>query len=176
MPELPVALSSVALRLAGETGQAALNLIAVRGAAAAAQLDQHIAAIRAELGACRAPMIASAQLAGLAAARKGRALRSGSEPSAEIDAAAHRSSDLACPDVPFTGTVLAPEAVPPLRLLLHYTCAFAEAAVSADWWPGESAASPLDWESVRLAALCELISRAEAVAELHPDLRAVGQA
>jgi hypothetical protein len=185
MPELPVPLSSVSLRLAGEVGQTALNQVSVVGAAAAADLDQHIAALRAEIAACREPMIASAQLAGLAAGRSRRALRAAQAqpgPDAPPDRRPGRdqiSRDgtgpgrVTCPDVPFVASALRAESVLPLRLLLHYGCGFVEGAVSAGWWPGEAPAGTIEWESMRLAALCELISRAEAAAELHPDLRAI---
>jgi hypothetical protein len=76
-----------------------------------------------------------------------------------------------CPDVPFVADALAAEGVVPLRLLLHYGCGFIETIVGADWWPGETESEEPDWESMRLAAVCDLISRAEAAAELHPDLR-----
>ncbi len=77
-----------------------------------------------------------------------------------------------CPDVPFTSSALHAEPIVPVKLLLHYACGFVEAAVRADWWPAESADAS-DWTALRLAAICHLISQAEAAAELHPDLRAI---
>ena len=92
-----------------------------------------------------------------------------------------------CPDVPFVASALCAEPVPPLRLLLHYACGFVEAAVSGDWWPADLALAPgestvaasvpgelplsgIDWPSMRMAAICDLVSTAEAAAELPPDL------
>ena len=113
MPELPVPLSSVALRLAGEVGQTALDEISLAGVTAAADLDQHIAAIRAELTPEREPAVAAAQLAGLAAGRSGRSDR------ASRQAGGSRLAGLSCPDVPFVASAVRTEAVLPLRLLLH---------------------------------------------------------
>jgi hypothetical protein len=58
-----------------------------------------------------------------------------------------------------------------MHLLLHYACGFIEAAVRDDWWPGDVANGEVDWACLRLAAVCRLVSQAEAAAELHPDLR-----
>lgn len=75
----------------------------------------------------------------------------------------------------------------PLRLLLHYACGFVEAAVSGDWWPGDLALAPgeptaaatgpggvppsgIDWPSMRMAAICHLVSIAEAAADVPPGL------
>jgi hypothetical protein len=58
-----------------------------------------------------------------------------------------------------------------MQLLLHYACGFVEAAVRDDWWPGDIANGEVDWACLRLAAICRLVSQAEADAELHPDLR-----
>jgi Family of unknown function (DUF6401) len=180
MPEHPVQLSAAALRLVGHVGQTVLDRMADADAAAMARLDQHTAAVRAHLTACRPPVLASAQRAGLAAGCTYAAQRtsgaSAARPSyfaaaeptvAPIDTAA------VCPDVPFVDSALAADAVLPVRLLLHYACGFIEAAVISDWWPSESARHGSDWESMRLAAICRLISQAEAAAELHPDLRAL---
>ena len=149
-----------ALRLAGHVGQTALDRMAGDGAAALAKLDQHIAAVRAELGACQRPLVNGAQQAGLTAARaRDPAARPGMPGSAEET----------CPDVPFVSSALHAQAVVPLTLLLHYASGFIEAALSSDWRPADSADSR-DWASMRLAAICQLISQAEAASELHPDL------
>jgi len=76
-----------------------------------------------------------------------------------------------CPDVPFVADARSPEASPPVPLLLHYLCGFIEEAVTRDWWPYDESDAGPDWESMRIAAACQLISRAEAAAELHPDLQ-----
>jgi Family of unknown function (DUF6401) len=177
MTEHPVQLSAVALRLVGHVGQTVLNRMTD---ADVARLDQHVAAIRAHLTACRPPVLASAQRAGLAAGRTYAAQRtsgaSAARPSylAVADATVARIDTAAvCPDVPFVGSALAADAVLPIRLLLHYACGFIEAAVISDWWPSESGRHGIDWESMRLAAICRLISQAEAAADLHPDLRAL---
>jgi hypothetical protein len=83
-----------------------------------------------------------------------------------------RNTEATCPDVPFVSDALQTEAIVPVTLLLHYASGFVEAAVRSDWWPGECADAD-DWTSLRLAAICQLISQAEAAAELHPDLRAI---
>jgi hypothetical protein len=144
MAESPVQLSATALRIAGHVGQTALDRIAGGGATALAELDQHLAAVRAELADCQQPPAA------------------GPGP---------RSAAM-CPDVPFTSSALHAEPTVPVKLLLHYACGFVEAAVKADWWPAESTDAS-DWTSLRLAAICLLICRAEAAAELHPDLRPI---
>src|SRR5580704_9304738 len=74
-----------------------------------------------------------------------------------------------CPDVPFVADASSPEESVPLALLLHYLCGFIEEAVTRDWWPEPDPAEP-DWESLRIAAVCHLVSQAEAAAQLHPDL------
>jgi Family of unknown function (DUF6401) len=163
----------VSLRLADEVGQDVLDWVSAGDTAAAAQLDQHISAVQAELAAaCRSGSASphgpatAAQLAGQAAATTGkRAWR----------AVAPALANLSCPEVPFAGSATGterPESVPALRLLLHYACGLIEAAVRADWWPGESGdAESFDWESIRLAAVCRLIRQAELAAAVHPDLR-----
>jgi Family of unknown function (DUF6401) len=172
LSDFPPPLSAVSLRLADEVGQDVLDWVFSGDLAAAAQLDQHVAAVQAELAVvCQSgsatphgPAVA-AQLAGNAAV--------GARPSP----AALRAvmAEVSCPDVPFADSAAGAwraESVPPLRLLLHYACGFVEAAVRADWWPGESAdADDFDWESVRLAAVCHLIRQAELAAAVHPDLR-----
>lgn len=82
-----------------------------------------------------------------------------------------RSAIATCPDVPFVSDAFQAEATVPVTLLLHYASGFVEAGVSSGWWPGRSA-DATDWVSLRLAAICMLISQAEAAAEVHPDLRA----
>ena len=180
MAEPPVQLSAVALRLVGHIGQTALDRLADGGAAAVARLDQHIAAVRATLAACQPPTLASAQRAGFAAGREFAAEHKSGASAARLahlaagrPAASPIDAEAVCPDVPFVGTALAADAVLPIRPLLHYACGFIEAAVSSDWWPGESARYGSDWESMRLAAVCKLIGQAEVAAELHPDLRAM---
>jgi Family of unknown function (DUF6401) len=76
-----------------------------------------------------------------------------------------------CPDVPFSDSAWYADEVPPVWLLLHYACGFVEAAVRADWWPGESEPRATDFEAVRLAAVCRLIRLAEAAAALPPEAR-----
>jgi hypothetical protein len=84
---------------------------------------------------------------------------------------APEAGEVTCPDVPFVATALHAEAIVPLELLLYYACGFVQAALSDGWIP-EASADAGDWVSLRLAAICQLISRAEAAAALHPDLRA----
>jgi hypothetical protein len=83
-----------------------------------------------------------------------------------------RRNEPTCPDVPFVADALEAEATVPIKLLLHYASGFVDAAVSSGWWPAESADAS-DWTSLRLAAVCYLISKAEAAADLHPDLRTI---
>ena len=149
MPERPAGLSPAALRLAGHVGQTALDRIAAGGVAIVAQLDQHVAAVRAELAAC-----------------------SGARRSGAAAAGAPGPGDATCPDVPFVASALHAEAAAPLELLLHYTCGFVRAALRDGWTPAASADAD-DWVSLRLAAICQLISQAEAAASAHPDLRAI---
>jgi hypothetical protein len=147
MAEPPEPLSPAALRLAGHVGQTALERAATGGVAVVAELDQHIAAVRAEIRACQRRPVA-------------RAKRQ------------QRTRDVTCPDVPFVATALHAEPIVPLELLLHYACGFIKAALSDGWIP-EASADAGDWVSLRLAAICQLIRRAEAAAALHPDLRAI---
>lgn len=81
-------------------------------------------------------------------------------------------TDVSCPDVPFASSALCAAPVLPRILLLHYACGFAEAAVSSGWLPSVTPRGS-DWESMRLAAICHLVARAEAAEALHPDLRAL---
>jgi hypothetical protein len=166
MVEAPGPLPVIALRLAGHVGQTALDRIAGDGAAALAQLDQHISAVRAELGACQRPPVSGARQVGLTAGRASHLAAGPGRPG---------SAETTCPDVPFVSSALHSQPVVPVPLLLHYACGFIEAAVSSDWRPAESADSR-DWASMRLAAICQLISQAQAASELHPDLRAIASA
>lgn len=45
--------------------------------------------------------------------------------------------------------------------LVRYACGFVDAATAGGWRPASDAASDvsLDWESMRLAAICQLVSR-----------------
>lgn len=165
MSYVPVNLSAAALRLAGEAGQAALDLASANGAAATAEIDQHVATVRAELAACLRSAIRAPEGAAAAGCRAACGQASSWDSRADVV-----TTELACPDVPFVADALAPQPVLPLRLLLHYANGFVEAAVTADWWP-PVAGQPADWESKRLGAICQLVSEAEAAAEIHPDLR-----
>jgi hypothetical protein len=190
MAEPPAELSAAALRLAGHVGQTALDRIADGGLAAVAQLDQHVAAVRAELTICQRPPGAGAQEAGTRVtlesgrrartgrgirigrgSRTGRATRSSHGGDLQTRLAMLRNATVTCPDVPFVGDALHAEAIVPVTLLLHYASGFVEAGVNSGWWPAESA-DATDWVSLRLAAICQLISQAEEAADVHPDLRA----
>lgn len=174
-------LSAVALRLTDEVGQAVLDRVAAGDLAAGAELDQHVAAVRAELAPCPPDELPAARLAGLRAARAGwlRLARPhhARGPDAARDTAAAaapaRSATVtaACPDVPFADNPWQADALPAIRLLLHYACGFVETAVRDDWWPASPAAGyEIEWQALRLAAVCRLIRRGEAVAALPPDL------
>jgi Family of unknown function (DUF6401) len=150
--ERSVPLSAVALRLTDEVGQAVLDRVAAGDLAAAAELDQHVAAVRAELAPGRPDQ----------------------PPAARDVAGPARTATLTagCPDVPFADSPWHADALPAVRLLLHYACGFIEAAVRADWWPANPAVGyEIEWQALRLAAVCQLIRRAEATAALPPDLR-----
>jgi hypothetical protein len=177
--------------MAGHVGQVALDRVAQGGVTAAAELDQHVAAVRAELVICqqlpeetrRGLRSRTTRRAGvfreLMGLMRDRNLggRSGDDGDTADGGdvltrlALLRSAKLTCPDVPFVSDALQAEATVPVTLLLHYASGFVEAGVSAGWWPGKSA-DATDWVSLRLAAICKLISEAEAAAEVHPDLRA----
>jgi len=176
--------------MAGHVGQVALDRVAQGGVTAAAELDQHVAAVRAELAICQQlPAETTGGLrrrttrgAGVFLALMGLlrdrdlSVRNGDGDTADggdllTRLAILRSAKLTCPDVPFVSDALQAEATVPVTLLLHYASGFVEAGVSAGWWPGKSA-DATDWVSLRLAAICKLISEAEAAAEVHPDLRA----
>jgi Family of unknown function (DUF6401) len=170
--------------MAGHVGQVALDRIAEGGAAAAAELDQHIAAVRAELTVCQEPSAAGDD-PGRRTRRRGRLHRLsalivsshaggaglGSADDLQTRLALLRSAQVTCPDVPFVSDAFQFEATVPETLLLHYASGFVEAGIGSGWWPGRSA-DATDWVSVRLAAICKLISQAEAAADVHPDLRA----
>jgi hypothetical protein len=165
-------LSAVALRLADEVGHDVLDWVFSGDMAAAAQLDQHVAALRAELAVVCPSGPASPNGPAAAAQRAGHAA-AGTRESAAARQVASAIAEVSCPDVPFAESADAwhAETAPPLRLLLHYACGFIEAAVRADWWPGESAAEEFDWESIRLAAVCHLIRQAQLGAAAHPEPR-----
>ena len=158
-------MSAVSLRLAGEVGQRALDHVAASGPVGQADLDQHICAVRAAIA--EYPMAGERQAAAIAgrAAVDARVGAAGCPGTGDLLSAMARS----CPDVPFVADASSPEQSVPLALLLHYLCGFIEEAVTRDWWPEPDPAEP-DWESLRIAAVCHLVSQAEAAAELHPDL------
>jgi hypothetical protein len=181
-------LSAVGLRLTDEVGHAVLDWVAAGDLAISAALDQHVAAVRAALAACRPDEPGSAWLAGRAAHEESRlqtalSQASGAQPSpVSLGPVAPATAAIACPEAPFADSAWYADAALPLRLLLHYACGFVEAAVRADWWPGEDeppteateatdASDATDFESVRLAAVCRLVRQAEAAAALPPDLR-----
>jgi Family of unknown function (DUF6401) len=166
MPEKSAHLSAVSLRLAGEVGQRALDRIAASGPAARAGLDQHVSAVRAAIA--EYPSAGERQTAAIAgrAAVDARVGAAGCPGLGDLLSAMARS----CPEVPFVADASRPEEPVPLGLLLHYLCGFIEEAVTRDWWPEPDPGEP-DWESLRIAAVCHLVSQAEAAAELHPGLR-----
>jgi Family of unknown function (DUF6401) len=162
-------LSAVSLRLAGEVGQYTLHRVAAGQPALSAELDQHVAAVRAAIA--EYPMAGERRNAAIAgrAAIDARVGAAGHQGLGELLSAMVRS----CPDVPFVSAARGGDETPPLELLLHYVCGFLEEAVSRDWWPADDEdrdedADP-DLESMRIAAVLELISQAEA-AELNRDL------
>jgi Family of unknown function (DUF6401) len=166
MPD-PRPLSAVGLRLAGQVGQATLNRVAAASAAVQADLDQHVAAVRAAINDCQSARGREAGAVERHAAVDARVGPSACAGLGELLSATTKS----CPDVPFVPDACSREPSPPLNLLLHYVCGFVEEAATRDWWPAEDPDSlPIDWESMRIAAVCTLISAAEAESELHPDL------
>jgi Family of unknown function (DUF6401) len=186
MAEAPNQLSAAALRIAGHVGQVALDRIAEGGVAAAAELEQHMAAVRAELTICQQPFAAGAEPGRRTTRRSRNLLRrlGGFNGSGHADrtGAGHtddlqtrlallRRAKVTCPDVPFVSDAFQFDATVPETLLLHYASGFVEAGIGSGWWPGKSA-DATDWASLHLAAICKLISQAEAAAEVHPDLRA----
>jgi len=181
-PVHPVLLSAVALRLTDEVGQAVLDRVGAGDLAAAAELDQHVAAIRAELAPCRPDLPLPARLAGQTALQAGwprpvrphhsRRIQAARDTVAAAAPARSATLTAACPDVPFTDNPWQADALPAFRLLLHYACGFIEAAVRADWWPANPAVGEeIEWQALRLAAVCRLIRRSEMTAALPPDLR-----
>jgi hypothetical protein len=77
-----------------------------------------------------------------------------------------------CPDVPFADNPWRTDSPPAIRLLLHYACGFVEEAVRDDWWPANPAVGDqVEWQVLRLAAVCTLIRYAEPTAVVPPDLR-----
>jgi Family of unknown function (DUF6401) len=180
MPERPVSLSPNSLRLVGHVGQVTLDRIRDGSVACLADFDQHVAAVRAELTvACGLPSEASAVGAGQTADR--RYTRASRAPKASRASRSQRAAavptpptgiDVSCPDVPFASSALYAAPVLPRVLLLHYACGFVQAAVASGWRPSVTRLGS-DWESMRLAAICNLVAEAEAAAELHPDLRAL---
>jgi hypothetical protein len=162
-----VVFSAVSLRLAGTVGQVTLDRVAAGDARARAELDQHKAAVRTSIGDCLPdPEPRTAAVA--ARAERDAKVRAARPDVSELRAAAF----VRCPDVPFVSDARSAAEPVPMTLLLHYICRFLEAAVAADWRPARSLpASRIDWESMRLAALCELITEAEAAAGLHPGLQ-----
>jgi hypothetical protein len=164
----PRPLSAVGLRLAGEVGQATLIRVAAGGAAVQADLDQHVAAVRAAITECQAAHGREASAIERHAAVDARVGSGAGTGLSELLSATTKAS----PDVPFVADACSREPSPPLPLLLHYLCGFVEEAVTRDWWPaGDRDSQPVDWESMRIAAVCKLISAAEAESESHPDLR-----
>jgi hypothetical protein len=182
-PEPAFPLSAVGLRLTDEVGRAVLDWVAEGDLALSAALDQHVAAVRAalaatpdELAAWQAGQLAhqeGSQAARSRATRPHHARRNLPAQPTGGPAAVAPVAEISCPDAPFADSPWHADAALPLRPLLHYACGFVEAAVRADWWPGEdsSATDATDFESVRLAAVCRLVRQAEAVAVLPPDLR-----
>jgi hypothetical protein len=161
MSDTPPSLSAVSLRLAGQVGQATLDLIAA-DPGGQADLDQHVGAVRSALADAEAAHGRRAHAVVARAAVDARVGAAGSTGIGDLLSAISRS----CPDVPAAeaGQRL------PLVLLLHYVCGFLEEAVTGDWWPAPDAQP--DWESMRLAALCQLIAEAEAAQESSPRLGA----
>jgi hypothetical protein len=171
--ESAVPLSAVGLRLTDEVGQGVLDRVAAGDLAASAALDQHVAAVRAALSECPPGETGTARLAGEAAGRAGRSQPTRPHHARRSGAVTRSAAGQArCLDTPFADSARCTDEAPPLQLLLHYACGFVEAAVRADWWPGENdaAAYAFEIEAVRLAAVCQLIRQAEATAALPPDL------
>jgi hypothetical protein len=186
--ERAIPLSAVGLRLTDEVGQAVLNGVAAGDLALSAALDQHVAAVRAALAACPPDEPGSARQAGQAAHEAARSQAARSQATRPHHARQHpaarsnqvsphsvtpATSELACPDAPITDSAWHCDPALPLPLLLHYACGFVEAAVRADWWPGDddTATDAVGFECVRLAAVCRLVRQAEAAASVPPGLR-----
>jgi hypothetical protein len=47
-----------------------------------------------------------------------------------------------------------------LSALVRYASGIVDAATGRGWWPASTADQPLDWESLRLAAVCHLVTEA----------------
>lgn len=181
VPEHPVPLSAVALRLTDEVGQVVLDRVAAGDLASAAELDQHVAAVREEVARCRPYESSAARLAGQTAATAGwprparphHARRShAASGTAAAAPAATATVMVGCPDTPFADNPWQADAPLAVGLLLHYACGFTDAAVRADWWPANPAVGfQIEWQATRLAAVCRLIREAEKTAAVHPDLR-----
>ncbi len=78
----------------------------------------------------------------------------------------------ACPDVPFADNPWHDDAPLAIRTLLHYACGFVDEAVRDDWWPANPAVGyQIEWQALRVAAVCRLIRYTETTAALPPDLR-----
>jgi hypothetical protein len=160
-------LPAASLRLAGHVGQATLDWIAASGTAPLADLDQHIAAVREALD---DSVAAGDRRAAAVAARAALDARVGAADAngvGELLCAMARS----CPDV-LADDAGSAETGAHLPLLLHYICGFLEQAVTRDWWPGFDWRKAPDWESMRLAAVCVLITETQAATNLDPDLHA----
>jgi Family of unknown function (DUF6401) len=180
-PEIPVPLSAVALRLTDEVGQAVLDRIAAGDLAGAAELDQHVTAVRAEMARCRPDQPSAARVAGETAAQAGwpqptrpHHLRRTQIASSSATPPANGTATglAACPDVPFADNPWHADAPLAVGLLLHYACGLIETAVRADWWPANPAVGDqIEWQALRLAAVCRLVRFAEAAAALPPGLR-----
>jgi hypothetical protein len=175
-------LSAVALRLTDEVGQAVLDRISTGDLGGAAELDQHVTAVRADVALCGPDQPSAARLAGENAAFTGwprparphHARRPRAAPGTPVTATPAGSATVtaACPDVPFADNPWQADSALAVGLLLHYACGFVEAAVRDDWWPANPAVGyEIEWQALRLAAICRLIRDAEATSALHPDLR-----
>jgi hypothetical protein len=181
-------ISDIALRLAGLIGQSTLDRMGTDPAAVAV-LDQHIAAVHAALARGRSPGPAApaADPLTLGALDSGAldsgALDSGALDSGALDSGALDSGalDSIAPDsgglspapagpVPDIAELCAAAPAVPGELL-QYACGFLEASVATGWQPALSDDEPADWRSLRLAAVCELMTQARLAAEVHPDLR-----
>jgi hypothetical protein len=155
-------LPAVGLRLASEIGTAALEQVAKSGPTALAELDQHLTAVRTAIIDSEVRYRPTAA----ATARAVTDARIGPVPAAELDGASERRLD-----VPNASEAATADSSLAMELLQHYACGFLEEAVAGGWWPArQTAASRLDWQSVRLAALCRLINVAEAATQIPPDL------
>jgi hypothetical protein len=164
-------ISDIALRLAGLIGQSTLDRMGTDPAAVAV-LDQHIAAVHAALARARSPR---------PAAPAADALTLGVLDSGALDSRAQdsRAQDSGGPGPAFAGVTGPVPDDPDLCVtapvgpgeLLQYACGFLEASVGTGWQPALSDDEPADWRSLRLAAVCELITQARLAAEVHPDLR-----